>query len=267
MHASVVLLAAATAAAAFEPAPQITRRARLLISIGDSAPAPLVVGLYGDAAPRSVALFEGLCAGTLGKGLTYTGSSVSRIERDKLILGGSLSGGSTRSVSREIDSTGYVRSETVSVADSPAYANDDANALSHDRSGLVSMRKGGNAFEFALTPAANTALDATRIVVGEALDPESAELIARLNALPAQQPNPAGTLGGVAALYGLRAGLGFGLAGLAGQGLELSRRDAVAVAVLGTAGASFVGSDPRDQPDLSYRPLTKVRIVNARLLD
>ena len=28
---------------------------------------PRAVGLYGAAAPRSVALFEGLCAGTLGQ--------------------------------------------------------------------------------------------------------------------------------------------------------------------------------------------------------
>jgi hypothetical protein len=91
-------------------------------------------------------------------------------------------------------------------------------------------------------------------------------LIARLNALPARQPSALNEIGGVASLYGLRLGLGFGLAGLVGQGLSLSRRDAVAVAALGTAGASFVGKDPRDQPDLSYRPLTKVRIISAALL-
>ena len=73
--------------------PLITSRARLLIAIGDAPPQPLTLGLYGEAAPASVALFEGLCAGTLAstlgnKDLTYAGSSVSRIERDKLITGG-----------------------------------------------------------------------------------------------------------------------------------------------------------------------------------
>ena len=73
--------------------PLITSRARLLIAIGDAPAQPLTLGLYGEAAPASVALFEGLCAGTLAstlgnKDLTYTGSSVSRIERDKLITGG-----------------------------------------------------------------------------------------------------------------------------------------------------------------------------------
>ena len=73
--------------------PLITSRARLLIAIGDAPAQPLTLGLYGEAAPASVALFEGLCAGTLAstlgnKDLTYIGSSVSRIERDKLITGG-----------------------------------------------------------------------------------------------------------------------------------------------------------------------------------
>jgi hypothetical protein len=40
-----------------------------------------------------------------------------------------------------------------------AYKNGDANTLSHDRAGLLSMSRGGGAFEFGLTPAANTALD------------------------------------------------------------------------------------------------------------
>ena len=73
--------------------PLITSRTRLLIAIGDAPPQPLTLGLYGEAAPASVALFEGLCAGTLAstlgnKDLSYAGSSVSRIERDKLITGG-----------------------------------------------------------------------------------------------------------------------------------------------------------------------------------
>ena len=238
-----------------------------LASIGNLPPQPLTVGLYGDSAPKSVALFESLCAGTLSSGLTYAGSSVSRIERDKLILAGGLAGGSTRVVDRKIDRTGYVRSEMVNRADE--FVNDDANALSHDRAGLVSMQRGGGAFEFVLTPAANPSLDATRIVIGEALgdDRESnLRLIAALNDLPTRKPSAMTELGGVASLYGLRLGFGFGLAGLVGQGLQLSRRDALAVAALGASAASFIGSDPRDQPDLSYRPLTKVRIVNARLL-
>jgi len=247
--------------------PPVTSRARLTIAIGDSQARPLTLGLFGEAAPRSVALFEGLCAGTLGD-LTYTGSSVSRIERDQLILGGSLAGGSTRTVDREIDSTGFVRSTMVNRAD--AFTNSETNRLSHDRAGLLSMRRGGGAFEFTLTPAPNPALDATRIVIGEALSEEDGgaglALIAALNELPTRQPSALSALGGVAGLYGLRLGLGFGFAGLVGQGLQLSRRGALGLVGIGTAAAAFVGSDPRDGVDLSYRPLTKVRIVSASML-
>ena len=247
--------------------PRVTSSARLRIAIADASPRALTVGLYGEAAPKSVALFQGLCAGTLGSGLTYSGSSVTRIERDKLILGGSLAAGSTRSVSRVIDANGYIRSEMINRADD--FANDDTNALLHDRAGLISLRRGGGAFEFALTPAANPELDATRIVIGEILDDDdgaSLSLIAELNDLPTRQPSAVSELGGVASLYGLRLGLGFGFAGLIGQSLELSRRDALLATALGTAGAQFIGSDPRDQPDLSYRPLVKVRVVSAELL-
>ena len=93
--ASIALPTAPRAAVflAERSSPQITSRARLFISIGDAPPQPLTVDLYGEAAPASVALFEGLCAGTLAstlgnKDLTYAGSSVSRIQRDKLITGG-----------------------------------------------------------------------------------------------------------------------------------------------------------------------------------
>ncbi|EOD36140.1 hypothetical protein EMIHUDRAFT_226708 [Emiliania huxleyi CCMP1516] len=249
--------------------PQITSRAELRIAIGDSPPQTLSLGLYGTAAPESVALFEGLCrgisdAGRPPKTLTYAGSSISRIERDRIIVGGSLSGGNGRKVDREIDATGYVRTETLSRAD--AFANDDSNALPHDRAGLLSMRRGGRAFEFGLTPCANRALDATRIVVGEVLGEADGgaglRLLSTLNDLPARQPSAVSELGGVAALLGL----GLGFAGLVGQGLRLARREALAAAGLGTAAASFVGTDPREGRDLAYRPLTKVRIVSASVL-
>ena len=245
--------------------PQITSRARFDIAIGDLPPRPLLIGLYGDAAPKSVKLFEGLCSGTLNvPGLEYTGATISRIERGRIIIGGSPSGGATRTVERSLDSTGYVRTEMLNRAD--AFTNDDTNSLSHDRAGLLSMRKGGGAFEFGLSPAPNLMLDEDRLVVGEAIGEESMRLIAELNDLPTRQPSALSELGGVASLYGLRLGLGLGFAGLVGQGLQLSRRDALLLTALGTASAAFVGSDPRDGVDLSFRPLKKVRIVSAQLL-
>ena len=72
------------------------------------------------------------------------------------------------------------------------------------------MRRGGGAFEFALTPAANSALDATRLVIGETLGNDNGEnlrRIAELNERASCRCGPAvgcgRACGGVAALYGL----------------------------------------------------------------
>ena len=91
-----------------------------------------------------------------------------------------------------------------------------------------------------------------------------ASVLAAIDALPVRRPSQSGTLGGVAALYGLRAGVAGGVAStlafrLNAPGLGLG------VGALALAGMQFVGDDPRTQQDLSYRPLTKVRVVNSRI--
>ena len=120
---------------------QITSKARLSLAIGDAPIRYLNVGLYGGEAPASVKLFADMCGGKLGRGLTYSGSSISYIERGKVMLGGTPPGGTQKALEREIDKTGYVRSKMINLADE--YTNDDRNALSHDRVGLLSMRRGG----------------------------------------------------------------------------------------------------------------------------
>ena len=243
--------------------PRITSRALLRISIGDELPVPLVLGLYGEEAPASVKLFESLCSGSLGTGLAYRGSSVSRIQRGKAVFGGSLSGGSTKAVEREIDSTGYVRSKTIDRA--AAFMNDDQNGLRHDRAGLLSMKRGGGDFGFVITPAPNPELDAERVVVGEVVGEESFATLKALDELPVRPPSSGSfsEVSGVASLYGLRLGVGLTVGGVVGRGLRLGRLPQATLVGLGFAAASAIGSDPRDQPDLSYRPLTRVRIVSA----
>ena len=117
-------------------------------------------------------------------------------------------------------------------------SNDDANDLSHDAAGLLSVRRGGGAplcgkrglgqlglqhappatgqaqgglqprpasaklaavfwlpahtglafligsFEFMLTPAANAKLDKEWLVIGQIVEPEGMQVLARLNSLP-----------------------------------------------------------------------------------
>jgi cyclophilin family peptidyl-prolyl cis-trans isomerase len=138
-------------AIAMVPQPEITSRARLAITIGDAPAQFVTLGLYGTAAPASVKTFESLCTGTLdwAPGLSYSGSAVSQIVKDRYITAGKLSGGDAKGIERSIDRTGYVRSVMVDRA--AQLANTDANALSHDRAGLLSVPKGGGAFEFVRT--------------------------------------------------------------------------------------------------------------------
>ena len=175
------------AAPAVDGPPAITKKISLGIAIGTGEPQFLTVGLYGDAAPASTALFANLCTASLpgAPDLTYRNSQATRVERDKLIVLGRLSAGSAQAVSRRLDDTGYIRQELVDKAEQ--YTNGDSNELRHDRAGLLSLRKGGGSFEFVLSPAANRALDADYIVAGEVLN--GLDVVAAMNAVPTKTPN------------------------------------------------------------------------------
>lgn len=219
--------------------PRITNRATLSILIGtDETPRSVTIGLYGEAAPSSVKLFEGLCTGSLPgqPTLSYRGSTSPRVEPGKQIVLGKLSAGSAQTIERSIDNTGYVRSELVNLAD--AFTNSDANQLPHDRGGLVSMKQGGGAFEFSITPAANPSLDECEIVIGEVV--AGLDVVIAMDAVPVRKPskdNEVGALVGALGAY------------------DESRYLAVAKA----------GGDPRARVEQAYRPLQKIRIVDAKL--
>lgn len=181
---AVLAPAAALLVREVEPAladgvPRVTKKVRLQVAIGNDEPQDLVVGLFGEAAPASASLFAALCAGTVPgiPGLTYKGSVAPRVEKNRAIVLGRLSAGSAQTIERSIDNTGYVRSTLINRAEQ--FANADGNQLSHDRAGLVSMRRGGGEFEFVITPAANPALDKDRIVIGEVL--QGLDVVAALN--------------------------------------------------------------------------------------
>ena len=266
----------ARSSAAVVDAPEITRRVRLGIVVGDAPQQFLTIGLFGDAAPSSVAAFLGLSAGTLAvaPGVTYAGSAVTKIVREgSYIVAGRPAGGDATNVQRSIDSTGYVRSEVVSKAE--RFVSADNNALSHDRPGLVSMRRGGGDFEFVLTAGANPALDAERVVIGEVL--EGRALLDELVALPVRRPSAERDNLGLASLYALKAGVGLTVVGAVGR-TPLADSSNYGPQVrygllggrfgLGLLAAAFVGGDdPRVRSrELEYRPLTRVRIRSATVL-
>jgi len=219
--------------------PKVTQRVQLDIAIGTGDARSLVIGLYGDEAPASVSVFRALCSNCVpgaSVDLGYRGSLASRVERDKQIVLGRPPAGAGQVIERSLDNTGYVRSELINLAEK--YVNSDDNSLSHDRAGLVSMRRGGGEFEFVLTPATNPGLDASRIVIGEVL--QGSELVAALNAVPARKPAKDNELGALMAAVGA---------------YDESRYAAVAKA----------GGDPRSRIETTYRPLQKIKIVSCSL--
>ena len=131
-------------------ASEITTKARLGFVVGDQPQRFITLGLYGSpsGAPSSVATFNGLCDGTLAAapGVSYAGSAVTQIVTEQnYLVAGKPAGDSGTDVQKSIDRTGYVRAELVNKAD--RLVNSDAPALSHDRRGLVSMRRGGGEFD------------------------------------------------------------------------------------------------------------------------
>ena len=115
--------------------------------------------------------------------LTYLGSTASRVEKGKLIVLGKLTAGQAQDIERTLDNTGYVRNKLVNLAE--RFTNTDSNALTHDRAGLLTVVRGGGAFEFGLTPAPNMALDDQRLVIGEVVRGlDVVELLNQANSSP-----------------------------------------------------------------------------------
>ena len=228
-----------------------------------------VVGLYGEAAPKSVETFLGLAAGSLPGLPSYAGSSVSKIVQGRYIECGKPAAGDAKLVERSIDTYGMVRKEYVDLGSE--LVNDDSNSLSHDKAGLISVPRGGGAFEFWMMPAPDPNLDRERLVIGEVLE-GGAEVIAALDALPTRKPSAQSELSGLASLYGLKAGVGLGVVGVIGRvpglrglgnvGFNMGR------GALGLGAAALIGGeDPRIRArELNDRPLSKVRLARVKVL-
>ena len=155
----------------------------------------IVIGLYGKDAPETTSLFRELFAGTLAaecqemsleaatqrellqkkqpfkqckaaedKPVNLEDSQVWRILADERIDFGRLKGKFLLREAPEIQ---------------------EANTLTHDRAGVVSAKKGGGAFEFAVTPGPNTKMDDKNVVFGQVL--EGFDLVAKLNMTPVKK--------------------------------------------------------------------------------
>ncbi len=131
-------MAAATTAVLFRPEqsfasyidpatdpPKVTKRVYLDVEFGpkDDEKGRLVIGLYGDLMPKTVANFESLCASN-----SYAGTSFYRVISDLNIQGGAVG-----------DSTG--KTGLSSFEGGKPFEPDNYN-LKHTQTGLVSMVRG-----------------------------------------------------------------------------------------------------------------------------
>mmetsp|Transcript_160263 Transcript_160263/g.282725 ORF Transcript_160263/g.282725 Transcript_160263/m.282725 type:complete len:330 (+) Transcript_160263:292-1281(+) len=258
-----------------EAAPRVTRQVQLSIQIGGPRiqagtriPLParreeVTLGLYGDDSPSYVELFQQVCTGSVPREpeLQLRGLPLSRVERGRVIEFFKPEDKKDEDVS--VDGTGRVRRKIVKKE--ARFGNMASNGLSHNRAGLISMRQDGLANDFLVTTGADPSLDAEYVVIGEVLSGMS--FIEEMDQIPTFKREAVSTIGGAAALYGLRGGLGLGV----GAFFTSRTGNLVIGGVLGAgtaALAGFVGDDPfsRDQEDEQYKPLTKVVLASATLV-
>lgn len=162
----------------------ITTKCFFDISIGDEDAGRVVMGLYGNEAPKTVANFVALCAGDQGetgsgKALRYEGSVFHRIIPGFMCQGGDFTNG---------DGTG---GESIYGERFP----DETFKVKHDREILLSMANAGkdtNGSQFFITVAPTPHLDGKHVVFGEVM--EGVEVVRKMEAVGSSSGTPSATV-------------------------------------------------------------------------
>ncbi|KAK7100820.1 peptidyl-prolyl cis-trans isomerase 6-like [Littorina saxatilis] len=148
------------------PDAKVTKKATFNISIDGDDVGSIVIGLFGEAAPKTVENFAQLASGENGYG--YKGSRFHRVISDFMIQGGDYA---------NKDGTG----------ENSIYGglfDDEAMDLKHYGSGWVSMANRGpntNSCQFFITMKATKWLDGSHVVFGKVLSGmDVARLISRV---------------------------------------------------------------------------------------
>ncbi|MEW5301586.1 MAG: hypothetical protein WDW36_004437 [Sanguina aurantia] len=158
----------------------ITHRVYMQLEAGGKALGRVAIGLYGNAAPRTVENFVALCKGDggvggMGKALSFSGCNFHRIIPGFMVQGGDITNG---------DGTG---------GDSifgPTFEDENLK-LKHDGAGVLAMANAGkdtNSSQFYITLAAQPHLDGKHVVFGKV--EAGMELVRRLESMGSSDGTP-----------------------------------------------------------------------------
>eukprot|EP00282_Hemiselmis_andersenii_P046801 CAMPEP_0172088836 /NCGR_PEP_ID=MMETSP1043-20130122/23460_1 /TAXON_ID=464988 /ORGANISM="Hemiselmis andersenii, Strain CCMP441" /LENGTH=318 /DNA_ID=CAMNT_0012751195 /DNA_START=1 /DNA_END=953 /DNA_ORIENTATION=+ len=177
----------------------IARDKRAAGGSGQDTVGRIVIGLYGKEAPESVGTILKLVKGELpaeciDEDEAYDEEAFGQSDRDRLTkrqIYKQCKAKEGTNLSYQYSQVGTViKGKRIDVGRMnklylAAPQNEDSNSLKHDSEGVVSVRKGGGAFEFTIAPGPNPELDKTNTVVGRVL--EGAEMVEVLNDAPVSQ--------------------------------------------------------------------------------
>lgn len=176
--AGVFATVSAASADEQDPSETITNKVYLDMSADGKSLGRIVIGLFGDTVPKTVANFKELCAGFTksdGKTIGYKGSKFHRVIPNFMLQGGDI----TRGDGRGGDSI-YGRS-----------FKDENFVAKHKTPGYLSMANAGpdtNSSQFFITTVATPWLDGRHVVFGKVVS--GMDVVSAIEALGSQSGAP-----------------------------------------------------------------------------